>query len=68
MSREITTKNGKSVVLLNPAEKSKRYSRQMKAGNLSLTQLTYRSGYLNARRDNAKAFCHNKGIKYKGKK
>lgn len=68
MSHVVATKNGKNFVLLDPAERSKRYGRQMKHGNLTPTQLSYRSGYLDARKDNAKAFCHNNGIKYKGKK
>ena len=49
---------------MNPAEKSKRYARQMKAGEiketgkkLSNTDMAWRAGYLAARSDSAK--CHN---------
>ena len=54
------TKNG--IILRNPAEKAKRYARQMKHGTVSetgkkltKTDLAYRAGYLDARNDNAKA-------------
>ena len=66
------TKNG--IVLLNPAEKAKRYARQMKNGfiretgeKLDKTDMAYRAGFLDARRDSAKAYCSNKGIKSKAK-
>lgn len=62
------------IVLLNPAEKAKRYSRQMKNGfiretgeKLSSNDMAYRAGYLSARRDSAKAYCSNKGIKSRAK-
>ena len=55
------TANG--IILRNPAEKAKRYARQMKHGcitetgkKLSSTDLAYRAGYLAARQDSAKAF------------
>ena len=32
MSKLIKTKNGNTIVLRNPAEKAKRFARQMKAG------------------------------------
>lgn len=67
------TENG--IVLLNPAEKAKRYARQMKSGmiretgkELDYAGLSYRAGYLQARSDSAKAYCSNKGIKSKAKK
>lgn len=67
MAHIIKGKNGSNVVLRNPAEKSKRFARQLKNGVVSETgevldgeQKTYRRGYLNARSDNAKAYNHNK--------
>lgn len=63
MSRIHKTKNGKSIVLLNPAEKSKRYARQLKTGIISETGVIiddkgryWRMGYLTSRSDNAKAY------------
>ena len=67
-------KDGKSVTLLNPNGKGKKYAAELKRGtrftndgkqkttksgkklSLSNTQKAYRSGYLQARVDNAKAF------------
>lgn len=67
MATVIKTKNNNKIVLRNPAEKGKRYSRQLKNGVvgetgevLTNTQKAYRSGYLKARSDNAKAYNHNK--------
>lgn len=55
------TKNG--IILRNPAEKAKRFSRQMKSGivretgkKLSPNDLAYRAGYLDARYDNSNAY------------
>lgn len=63
MSRIYKTKNGKSIVLLNPAEKGKRYARQLKSGVIQETGVvltptgkSFRIGYLTARSDNAKAY------------
>jgi len=63
MSTLIRTKNGKSIVLLNPSEKGKRYARQMKAGKvretgkeLKPTDYAFRAGYLAAQKDSANAF------------
>ena len=62
MAFRTTTKTGKKIVLLNPSEKVLRYARQLKKGQdhagkiLSDTQRAYRSGYLDARTDSAKAF------------
>lgn len=60
---QFLNKNGQWRDLLNPAQKSRRYSKEIKTkknvytGNqLSNTQLAHRSGYLKARSDNAKAF------------
>ena len=68
--------NGKNhtIVLRNPAEKAKRYARQMKSGVvietgeiLSPTDKAWRAGYLSARSDQAKAFNAKHGRKSKGK-
>ena len=66
------TKTG--IILRNPAETGKRYARQLKNGKVAETgkSLTkedkaFRKGYLTARSDSAKAYCHNKGIKSKRK-
>lgn len=66
------TKNG--IILRNPAEKGKRYSRQLKSGvvretgkKLSSTDRAYRVGYIDSRDDCAKAFCANNGFKSKSK-
>lgn len=55
-------KSGKKIVFLTPADKGKRYARQLKSGKshsgaaLTNTQKAYRSGYLDARQDSANAF------------
>ena len=61
---------GRTIILRNPAEKAKRFARQMKNGcvsetgkKLTPTDMAFRAGYLEARRDSAKAYCSNKGIK-----
>ena len=63
MAHIIRTKNGKKIVLRNPAEKGKRYARQMKSGfiqetgeKLNKEGYSYRAGYLDSRRDSAKAY------------
>ena len=55
------TENG--IILRNPAEKAKRYARQMKRGivtetgkKLSKTDIAYRAGYLDSRQDSANAY------------
>jgi len=74
MASVIKTENGKKIVLLNPSEKGTRYARQLKHGcvaetgeKLSDTQKAWRTGYLEAQKDSAKAYCHKKGIKSKAK-
>ena len=64
------TKTG--IILRNPAEAGKRYARQLKNGKVAETGKTlssedkaFRKGYLTARSDSAKAYCHKKGIKRK---
>lgn len=66
MSVRIKTDSGKTIVLLNPAEKAKRYSRQMKHGKitetgkeLTKTDFAWRAGYLQARKDSANAYKSN---------
>lgn len=62
MAKVIQSKSGKKIVLLNPAEKGKRFSRQLKSGKgfngekLTASQRAFRSGYLAARSDSAKAY------------
>lgn len=63
MARKIRTASGVTIVLRNPAEKAKRYARQMKNGivtetgkKLRAVDMAYRAGYLDARTDNAKCF------------
>ena len=66
MSVTVRTKSGKTRVLLNPSEKAGIYAAELKANASSMTgadlsknQRAYRSGYLDARRDNARAWKHN---------
>ncbi len=63
MSRIFQTKKGNTIVLLNPAEKGKRYARQLKSGMVQETGVvltpcdkSFRIGYLTSRSDNAKAY------------
>ena len=56
-------KHGKWVRLLNPAQKGRKYAKDLKLGRDSVTgkplrdtQKAHRSGYLKARADNAKAW------------
>ena len=63
MATLVRTTKGHIIVLRNPAEKAKRYARQMKNGRitetgqkLTKTDLAFRAGYLQARQDSAKAF------------
>lgn len=67
------TKTG--IILRNPAEKAKRFARQMKNGYISETgevltkeDKAFRAGYLAARSDSAKAYNSNMGIKSKSKR
>lgn len=63
MATIVKSKSGNKIVLRNPAEKAKRYARQMKTGRvretgkkLTISDLSFRAGYLTARADEAKAF------------
>ena len=67
------TKTG--IILRDPAEKAKRFARQMKNGKvtetgkkLTKTDMAFRAGYLQARKDSADAFNANKGFKKKRRK
>ena len=68
-------KEGRTVTLLNPAEKGQLYARELKDNynpktgyELTHTQRSYRSGYLDARKDSAKAYNHNKKKKAAARK
>lgn len=74
MATLIETKNGKKVVLLNPAERSKRYARELskgvKADGTPLTEAEagFRMGVLNERETQAKIYNKQNGLKSKAKK
>lgn len=74
MATLIETKNGKKVVLLNPAERSKRYSRELANGckhdgtPLTETEAAFRMGVLNERKTQAKIFNKQNGLKGKSRK
>lgn len=75
MAKYVKTKNGKTIVLRNPAEKGARYAKQLKAGKveetgktLTPTDRSYRVGYLRARSDNANAYKSKHPRKYPKKK
>lgn len=61
---------GEAFTIYNPAEKSQKYASDLKYGvdtnngkTLTKTQSAWRSGYLKARKDNAKAFKANQKSK-----
>lgn len=74
MARIVKSKSGKSITLLNPSEKARKFADELgngvkqtndghlkygKSGSpirLTDTEKSYRSGYLDARKDSAKAF------------
>ncbi|MCM1441202.1 MAG: hypothetical protein NC131_18665 [Roseburia sp.] len=74
MATLIETKKGKKVVLLNPAERSKRYSRELANGvkhngePLTNTEAAFRMGVLNERKTQAKIYNKQNGLKSKAKK
>lgn len=74
MATLIKTKNGKQVVLLNPSERAKRYSRELSNGRkrngekLTEAEAGFRMGVLNERKQQAKIYCRENGIKSKSKK
>jgi len=84
--RLFKTKKGKEIALLNPAEKGKKFSEELKTktrqtnqgevkvdkdgkpSRLTKQQAAYRSGYLEARKDSAKAYKFNQKKKAAKKK
>lgn len=74
MAKIITGKNGKKIVLLNPSERAKRYSRELANGkkqngeNLTAAEAGFRMGVLDERKTQAKIYCHENGIKSKARK
>lgn len=73
MATVIKTKNGKKVVLLNPAERSKRYARELSSGvkhdgtPLTEAEAAFRKGVLNERKTQAKIYNKQHGLKSKSK-
>lgn len=77
MAVKVVNRNGKTVTLLNPAEKGRKYAAEMRAGihatndrkvkrdgngkakRLTAKERAYRAGYLDARKDSAKAYKSN---------
>lgn len=77
MPKVLTRKDtGEVITIYNPAEKSRKYASDLHYGvdtvrgnDLTDTQLAWRSGYLKARKDNAKAYKANQKRKaYKKRK
>lgn len=74
MATLIKTKSGKKVVLLNPAERSKRYARELSNGKkqdgspLTETEAAFRMGVLNERKTQAKIYNREHGLKGKSRK
>ena len=67
---KVLNRNGQPVTLYNPSEKGEIYAFELrnsystKTGDaLSRAQRAYRSGYLDSRKDNAKAYKHNENKK-----
>ena len=63
---KVINRNGQPVTLYNPAEKGEIYAFELKQSystktgdGLTRAQRAYRSGYLDARKDNGKAYKHN---------
>ena len=66
MAYTYTDKSGKQRTLFTPAEKGRKYAKELKTGKdvytgkeLTARQKAFRSGYNKSRSDNAKAFNHN---------
>lgn len=74
MATLIKTKSGRKVVLLNPAERSKRYARELSNGRkqdgspLTETEAAFRMGVLNERKTQAKIYNREHGLKGKSRK
>lgn len=73
MATLIKTKSGRKVVLLNPAERSKRYARELSNGRkqdgspLTETEAAFRMGVLNERKTQAKIYNREHGLKGKSR-
>lgn len=74
MATLIKTKSGRKVVLLNPAERSKRYARELSNGRkqdgspLTESEAAFRMGVLNERKTQAKIYNREHGLKGKSRK
>ncbi len=75
MATKVTTKTGKEVFLLNPAEKATRYVRELRSGVSHTTgkpltdkQIGYRCGVLSERSLQAKIYNKKHGLEGKAKK
>lgn len=74
MAKIITGKNGKKIVLLNPSERAKRYSRELANGKkqngekLTAAEAGFRMGVLDERKTQVKIYCRENGIKSKARK
>lgn len=63
MKTVINKKTGEKIKLLNPFERSRKYCKELhtkkdafKGNDLTVTQLSFRSGYLKARKEQSKIF------------
>lgn len=63
MAKQIRTKSGQVITLLNPAERGRKYAKELHTGEdefthqkLNQRQKAFRAGYMKARRDSARAF------------
>lgn len=81
MARKVKLKNGNTITLLNPAEKSEKFAKELRLGKkftndgavkkdkngkvikLGKKERAYRGGYLDGRKDNAKAYKSKKNKK-----
>lgn len=74
MGKVVTNKKGEKVVLLTPADRSKRYARELKRGikrdgmPLTDTEASFRMGVLNERKLQAKIYNKQNGKSKKGGK
>lgn len=74
MATLIQGKDGKKVVLLNPSERAKRFSRELANGRkengekLTAAEAGFRMGVLNERKTQAKIYNKKHGLKGKSKK
>ncbi|MDR2047058.1 MAG: hypothetical protein LBP79_04040 [Clostridiales bacterium] len=71
MTSAVKNKNGKTVILLNPAEKGVRYSHELKFKTkrngkpLTPAEAGFRMGYLKARSEEAEIYVKKNGLKSK---